>query len=215
MCIDGLQKELFYKVTEAKTYKDFDMVECAEEWGKLYYGNWSSEYKKHTKLLNNLDTCVRSPIEMYTGYSAGLLNNSMRENNYTDRNLYVLEKILEGIILLSPKIPEDIVVYRLVPNKVIEQVFNKEQEGIYTYFEKGFMSTSLCKNFYQLNSREAYAKEKNLLRIRVNKDTPGIFVDLIDNRQECEIIFMPNTMLGFIAKPYKKDEMTIYECIMV
>ena len=77
------------------------------------------------------------------------------------------------------------------------------------------MSTSLLKDI--ANEQESYAKENNLLKIFVPKDTMGVYVNSVTKRSEEEMLLIPNMYLGLVSYPYKdkKIRKTVFECQLI
>lgn len=81
--------------------------------------------------------------------------------------------------------------------------------------EKGFMSTSLIKDI--VNENEAYAAEKNVLKIYVEQSTIGIYVNSVTRRSEEEMLLFPNMHLGLSDYPHKDIDSgkIVYECKLI
>jgi hypothetical protein len=158
-----------------------------------------------------------SSIESYCGYPYREINKYLRFDIDIESNLYrELSHILTIVLCSAPRIPENIVVYRLVCDGFIEDLIknNKDTRCTPTQ-EKGFLSTSLTPSI--INSSESYAIHKNLLKIYVPEDSIGIYVNAVTVRSEQEILFAPNGYLGLASYPYedKTAEKTVYECKLI
>lgn len=211
----GFNSKLLYTKDINCGYREFNSKASAEQWGDDIYGDWITKYKslmQKVKHLDKMSPYSKQPVEAFCGYGFSQLNSYLRDTNYVnDSSLQAFADVLQLAIYSAPSIPENIVVYRLVCDKVIEDLLTKT--NTYTYYERGFLSASLYEKFYH-NQNEHYVSHKNLLKIYVNKGTHAIFASGIDYRSECEMLFLPGITLALIKKPYKKSGKTIYECFM-
>lgn len=65
-------------------------------------------------------------------------------------------------------------------------------------FDRAFLSTTLTPSVVNHSYAQNYYK---LLKIYVSKSTPCVFVDLISDMHENEVIFSPNTKLKVLSAP--------------
>ena len=127
-------------------------------------------------------------------------------------NLYAknMATILTVILSMAPRVPNNIVAYRLVCDDFIRSLIENNKKEMPT-IEKGFISTSLVKSI--VNSDEAYSYQENLLKIYVPKYTIGIYVNEITKRKkEQELLLFPNGYFRLIKKPYNEGNKMVYEC---
>ena len=77
--------------------------------------------------------------------------------------------------------------------------------------EKGFLSTSMTKT---IAMHPEHLGSKYLLKIFVPKGAIGIYVNVIAQRDENELLLISGQYLGMIAYPYydKTIRKTIFEC---
>ncbi|MEG1981861.1 MAG: ADP-ribosyltransferase, partial [Clostridia bacterium] len=218
-----IKEKLFGKIQwnidEKNDYVEFCNAKEANEWGTNHYSSWA---EKHNAVMESAKNIVKislctDVVECYCGYSYVQINQFLREGKDTENNLYrEMADILSMVLSSAPRIPRDIVVYRMVNDDFINMLItNNKKENPTPVQEKGFMSTSLLKNIASEN--ESYATENNLLKIYVPKDTIGIYVNVITKRKEEEILLFPNMYLGLSYYPYK-DHNTgtkIYECKLI
>jgi hypothetical protein len=193
-------------------YLEFKDVNGAEEWGKKHYLKWSEEYKRNMHIANNMikDSCVTSVIEFYCGYSHRDINEYLRfdrDDKYNSGR--EMANALALMLSMAPRVPNNIVAYRLVCDDVVKKIIENNKQGIPT-IEKGFISTSLVKDI--VNSDEAYSKHSNLLKIYIPKNTVGIYVNGIDKRTEEELLLFPNGYFKLIRSPYSEGNKKVYEC---
>lgn len=193
-------------------YLEFKDVNDAEEWGKTHYLNWSEEYKSNMNITKKVitDSGITSVIERYCGYSYREINEYLRfsrdnEYNYAKNMATTLAVMLS----MAPRVPNNIVAYRLVCDEFIRRLIENNKEEIPT-IEKGFISTSLVKGI--INSDEAYSDHNNLLKIYIPQHTVGIYVNGIAKRTEQELLLFPNGYFRLIRNPYNEGNKRVYEC---
>lgn len=88
----------------------------------------------------------------------------MRKEVDSESNIYrEMADILSIVLCSAPRIPMNIVLYRLVCDKFISELIEQNKQDRPTPIqEKGFMSTSLLRDIVYAD--EAYACENNLLK---------------------------------------------------
>ena len=108
-------------------------------------------------------------------------------------------------IFYAPRIPENIIVYRGV-NQFGNYDFNNEYNSSK---DLGFLSTSIA-----VEKAKPFASSNKMLKIYVRKNTPGIYMDVIWDRDENEILFPPSAILTLISEPYYDKTLSLiaYEC---
>ncbi|WP_295092429.1 ADP-ribosyltransferase [Ruminococcus sp.] len=208
--------KIVWSVNNPDSYTQFNDSSFAKEWGNRHYAEWSQKYMKILDIADYLFDIpnILSPLEKYCGYDYRNINNYLR-NGIDDSNNYYreLSDFLMIVLISAPRIPENLVVYRLVCDEFIDSLINNNKRIRATpTTEKGFMSTSLIKDI--CNNPEHYSNAKNLLKIFVPKGTMGVYVSKITHRNEEEILLRPDLSLGLSAYPYF-DEITgkqVYEC---
>lgn len=225
MCFefDSLENHLFPAPQGGiATYREFVSLEDTSEWGKRIWGAWAKNYKDAMERAN----CVlRSSkhtfklyeaFECYLGYTYQRLNNYLRTSPDYDADLRYSAEFMHFLIYTAPRIPENIVVYRLVSDKFADEMMMNIEKGICVR-ENAFISASLLSTI--VNSDEPYANHKNLLKIYVRADTAGIYASTIAERNETELLFPLNKCLGLIKEPYQKTYYgkvkTVYECNLI
>lgn len=208
--------EISYPITHKESYLEFNSPQKARSWGMSHYEQWSKLYKRQMEFAEQVikTSLCTAPIECYCGESYRNINEYLRQGIDTKNNLYrELSDILSLVLCSAPKIPCNLVLYRMVNDDFIHILIEKNKQSTpCPAQEMGFMSTSLLKSI--TNQSEAYAAEKNLLKIYVPKDTIGIYVNAVTKRSEEEILLLPGMFLGLAAYPYQDKETgkTIYEC---
>lgn len=211
--------ELNSTIEDKSKYKEFLTVEECRTWGE-YYSNWAKRYKEVMSLTEKIKTqhsLETSTVECYCGYSYREINKLLRSESISDNKLYdKMADILIMALCSAPRIPEDIVVYRVIGKDFIEDMIRHNKLNRPTPIqEKGFMSTSLLKNIVNIYSEAV--EEPNLLKIYVPKNTIGIYVNSITKRDEEEILIAPNNYLWLLEYPYYDEgsSIKIFECQLV
>jgi hypothetical protein len=210
--------ELNYSIKDKHLYKEFKKVSDAESWGVKYYKEWAEKYKEIMRVSGEIMSMSisNSSIECYCGNSYREINEYLRFEKDSESNKYrELSHILTIVLCSAPRIPEYIVVYRLVCDAFVEELISKNKNLYIPTQEKGFISTSLVPGI--TNSEEGYACHKNLLKIYVPKNTVGVYVNTVTSRSEQEILLAPNGFLGMASYPYEDKglDKTVYECQLI
>lgn len=179
-----------------------------------YYKEWADSYKKTMKVAKRAISSwsFSAPVESYCGNEYRGINSFLRNETDCETNRYrEMADILSIVLCLAPRIPENIVVYRLVDDNFIAE-FMEETIKYGMFQEKGFMSTSLLENI--VNVDEYFASEHNLLKIYVKSGTIGIYVNSVVDRSEEEVLLFPNRILILRKPPYnsRKLRKVVYEC---
>lgn len=189
----------------------------AQKWGKEHYGHWTETYNKNTYYLKKLiPEWEFEVIEYYCGGDYRFINSLLRNIDLGIKNTNTYELLtvtLINLIIFAPKIPEDIVLFRIPSDNFIRQLNLDISENGYT-MEKGFLSTSLIESI--TSSTQYYGNKNYLLKIYVRKGTPGIYTSLVRNadfrEEEQEMLLLPNSCLKLVKEPYKNNGRTVYEC---
>ncbi|WP_324825060.1 ADP-ribosyltransferase [Sinanaerobacter sp. ZZT-01] len=204
-------------------YKEFLTIEEASDWGEKIYKEWSSHYLNNTDIMGLLGRKTTShmtaPIQYYLGYVHRNVNAYLRGTEQKKSlKISALIDFLIYLLLDAPRIPEDIIVYRIVPDYFISKMISDFNNGIPTC-EEGFLSTSLVKNAL-LSSSEWKFKASHILRIRVPRNTVGIYATLIESRiDEQEMMLFPGGFIRPIGDPstptiflHNLKRIFLYEC---
>lgn len=216
--INELKFGKLMKIIGKENYKEFENKEESKKWGKIYYSDWG---KKYTNLMKSVKDKLSMkifeiPVESYCGNTYSSINCYLRNDIHSTSNY---EREISDMLIIAihsaPRIPNDIIVYRLVSDNFIKHLIENNKKGKYLTTEKGFMSTSMLKNITGLDER--YTTYSNLLKIYVPKGMLGLYVNSVTGRKEEEILFPPNLDLSLIKYPYKDKETkkTIYKCRLV
>ena len=205
-----------YAISQSE-YTRLNSEESAVAWAKKYYGDWSQQYCNiygHSSLTggtikNYIESDNSSdPIRFYCGYEGSKLNRFLRGMKDWTTNLKNYNDVLSTLLLHSPRLPENIVTYRFVPDEAIQDILqaNKE-ERVFT--DPAFLSTCLLNSKPLKNSEFDYNK---VLEIYVDKGTACVYTNLIRgcHRGEIELLVLKNATMYLIDYPYKKDGKTFY-----
>lgn len=200
-----------------ENYHEFHSKEEATEWGYKYYKEWGYKYRnffsniKNSSLFNHTNINI-DPVQYYAGHTYHQINNYKRYNDPDiSLNTKINAEVLSLALFSAPPIPEDIVVYRMVPIEDLEALIDANKKtSHHFYYEKGFMSTSLTKD---IALHDEY-KDRLVLKIYVPKGKYGIFVDAITNRGEYELLLQNNLYIRLCGKPYKDYDINkrVHEC---
>lgn len=211
--------EIYWSIDKKEEYREFQNANEAQEWGMTLYRNWAEQYMKVMKMAGSMvkSGLYSAPLECYCGYLYRQINKFLRydrdDQNHTYREL---SHILSIVLCSAPRIPCNLVLYRMVNDEFINMLVAENKSDMPTPIqERGFMSTSLLKNI--INVDEPYAAEKNLLKIYIPKDTIGVYVNAVTTRNEEEMLLCPNMFLGLASYPYYDQESgkNVYECQLI
>lgn len=196
-------------------YKSFSLEE-ASDWGRENYGNWLTE-------LQNQDYSPQTPAEeffrYYTQGAHNFFNNLARYDKidtFDFSNSFFKKEMFDDSIheINSHPIPDDIVVYRYVPKPLISRMLewggSKSLKKNAILIDKGFFSTTL---FLEAVSEQPYANDKKRFSftVYVPKGTPAVYVDLVSDMNEQEMLFAPGIRLEVISKHFLGKSV---ECIV-
>ncbi len=186
------------------TFKQFT-IEEAEEWGRKNYGNWLSK-------LQNQDYEPQTPAEeffrYYTQGAHKFFNNITRNydiDTYDFSEGFFSKDMFDNSIceIDCHPIPDDIVVYRYIPKTLIKVMLkwggSQSLKRNSILVDQGFFSTTLSIDAVQ-NRDYANLEQRNLFTVYVPKGTPCVYVDLVSDMHEQEMLFTPGIRLQVIGK---------------
>lgn len=187
-----------------KSFKRFT-PETAEVWGRENYGNWLPE-------LQNQDYEPQTPAKkFFRRYTQGVhyfFNNITRNYDIDTYNFngsgFTKEMFDDSINEINRHlIPDDIVVYRYIPKTLIKKMLewgnSKSLKRNSILLDKGFFSTTLSTE--AVKDRDyANLRKHSLFTIYVPKGTPCVYVDLVSDMHEQEMLFAPGIRLKVIGK---------------
>lgn len=203
-----------YDPCDQSKYKHFTSIDMAIKWAREYYSDWSKKYEdiygpgNTNDLINYMESFwTHDPIRNYCGYGSLKLNGYLRKTSriYIDQSNY--NDALVTLLLFAPRIPENVVVYRYVPDIVIKAILKENKAG-HHYTDNGFMSCSLL---FDPKDKEFF-NYKNVLELHVDKHTVGAYVNLIQGceRYEYELLILRNAQMFLIDYPYERENRMVY-----
>ena len=206
-------------INESDYYEFFDKDDC-NTWGKALDGKWAEEYKilqkRAERTKRYLLDCGWS-VDFYAGNKFREMNEILRSEQESEwgygYNVSLIRELYFQIIR-APQIGEKIVAYRYVCKEMIEEMISNNKKGK-VYQEKGFLSTSLIKKACIANKMEY--QSDFLLKIYIPENVYGVYVNLIAQRSEMELLLAPEYFLKMIKKPYWDEEAKaeVYEVELV
>ena len=198
-------------------YKSLNSREKAIEWGETHYKDWKEHYSILLSEMeyNHNKSDYYDAIDSYCGCTYSSINEYLRNNkNDTSKSKFIREytDILILLLYLSPRIPEIIVLYRLVNKEFIKNFLGKSNKGSYIT-ELGFVSTSLSSDIVKIVD-ESYSNYNDLLKIYVEKGNVGLYTSIFVEKTEAEMLLPPNARFYLISKPYYDKSLgkQVYEC---
>lgn len=198
-------------------YKSLNSREKAIEWGETHYKDWKEHYSSLLSEMeyNHNKSDYYDAIDSYCGCTYSSINEYLRNNkNDTSKSKFIREytDILILLLYLSPRIPENIVLYRLVNKEFIKNFLGKSNKGSYIT-ELGFVSTSLSSDIVKIVD-ESYSNYNDLLKIYVEKGNVGLYTSIFVEKTEAEMLLPPNARFYLISKPYYDKSLgkQVYEC---
>lgn len=185
-------------------YKGFTLTEAAE-WGRINYGNWFYE-------LQNPNYLPQTPAEeFFRYYTQGAHQFFNRIIRFEDIDTYdfsesyfTKEMFDDGIREINlHQVPDGIVVYRYIPKSLIKQMMewggSKSIKSGSILIDKGFFSTTLSLEAVRFRDY-SNLKERTLFEILVPRGIPSVYVDLVSDMHEQEMLFAPGIKLKVICK---------------
>lgn len=187
---------------DRKSYKSFRDEE-ATEWGKKYYSDWLPE-------LQNQEYKPETPCEQFFRYYTQgvdhVFNGILRYLNIDEYDFkdsgFTKEMFSDSIAEINKhRLCENIVVYRYVSKYLLQEM--KEWSNVHiirkntVLMDKGYFSTTLCLDSVK-DRPYATLKQYTLFKIYVPKGTPCVYVDLVADMGESELLFAPNIRLKVV-----------------
>lgn len=226
MCVNKFKYgEIWHQIDNIGSYKSFENFQEADCWGQKIYADWGKKYKDVSQELDRIfrsKTVWHDPLCCYCGYTYQQINPVLRTGKDIipcsaqggSINSYGLACLLAFNLLYAPKVPDDIIVYRVVCDAFIDELICENKTGA-AVLERGFMSTSLLPDIAYNNELH----HKNLLKIYVPKGTAGVYINAVTDarKAECELLIMPNRFLALTAYPYADEGLKkkVFECQLI
>ncbi len=210
---EKLYGKINWVLQEKEKYKSFSTHEEADKWGLKIYEQWGRKYIELMREAGHLRKGLNA-VECYCGLMHKQMNECMRNPDSKDAILYSSYiDILTLAICLAPRIPEDIIAYRLVEEEFVQELITDNKMFAATE-EKAFMSVSLSKEIAETG--ESYTERITMLKIYIPKGSKGIYVNSVTSRWESEIVLAPKYVLRMLSYPYfdKESKKRIIECAL-
>lgn len=200
-----------------ETYREFTNKYKASEWGKEHYNDWLPDLQDQSY---SPQTSAEKFFRYYTQgidyvYNRILRYSSIDKYNYEDSSV-TKEMFIDGIAEINKQsLCEDIIVHRYVDMDILKDMKKWsnvkliKRNSILT--DKGFFSTTLSLDSVKGHDY-ATLKHHSLFYIYVSKGTHCVYVDLIADMKENEMIFAPNIKLKVLGSYYFGKYI---ECVVV
>lgn len=210
------------------SYLDFGNDDSlAKKWGEGVFGTWAKNYTRFIKDVERGGDAdywkEHDPLTYYCGNAYYNGNRHYRHYGKGDDIFDSLKSEIDNIISSSPRIPDNIVVYRALAN-IDFWNFKKLNASRKPFVELAPMSTSLTTTILTRKVDDPasdFSACRYVLKIYCPKGAMATYVDEIGkyvenlNRGENELIFPSGSKLIMIAYPYKKFGKTVFECQLV
>lgn len=187
-----------------KSFKRFT-PKTAEAWGRKNYGNWLPELQNQNY---EPQTSTEKFFRYYTQGVHNFFNNITRFNDINSydfsESFFTKEMFDNGVceIKLHP-VPNNIVVYRFIPKHLVRYMLgwgnSKSLKRNSILLDKGFFSATLSTEAVK-NRDYANLRERSLFTIYVPRGTPCVYVDLVSDMHEQEMLFAPGIRFKVIGK---------------
>ncbi len=177
------------EIYNGKIYMEF----TTEDEIKKFLLDTYEDYIAKLVSTQEIDYKYISPIKaiaFYCGYDFMSVNGFLRNNEFDCPDTRIKIDRLSEILHFSPKLPENLIMYRAIDEKAFNVISNSIKE-YNAYMEKGFMSTSLRFDTVV----EEYGDKGYILKLYVPKGASVMGVDLIKKRSEEEMLFATNQVL--------------------
>ena len=207
-----------WNVKQRDTYLEFCSSEEAQQWGEKYYSTWATYYHYTMDSVKERKRGVSTyPVEYYCGNGYTHVNKYLRGESVSycgQKDAETIATVLPIVLCSAPRIPENIVVYRAVPNSFVTRMKEDNKKRL-PLQEKGFLSTSMTKEIVK-NSEFSYYGDY-LLKIFIPKEAVGIYVNSVTRRTENEILLMSGCYLGMASHPFYDASVNkqIIECLLL
>lgn len=199
------------------SFKQFSNKDESEKWGTEHYNDWMVE-------LQNQSYDPQTPAEKFFRYYTQGINHVYNRilrhfniNTYDFKDSFVSkEMFLDGISEIEKHpVCEDIIVHRYVHKDILHNMKNWSNVKVIKpnsiLTDKGFFSTTLSLDSV-IGRGYATPIHHSLFYIYVPKGTPCVYLDLISEMYENEMLFAPDVKL----KVLNRDLLCKFiECVIV
>lgn len=176
-------------------YKSFDSTVFIEHW-EGYYSSCLDDIKE--------DPAVWETLQTYTCGTPVVLNRDLRNDNQLSKKDLRIHTTL-ATLMEKYAAPENLIVYRFVDKPTVREMLMWSgqrflRRGIIV-FDKGYLSTTLTLEEVMKRNSHYVNNAYKILKIYVPKGTPSMFLELISEMGENEMLFPPNTKLRILSAP--------------
>ena len=221
------------KLKKNMNFKEFNTDNECFKWGTKYYGDWLQEFQVNRSnpyesllksfenpsenlLVNEIgtqeydDIYIYSAFNFYSGDGYYQINKYLR---YGKTEPFDAKSKLYSDIMISEirkfHIPENIVTYRVLNKQGLSKMSKGKVKKGMILEDKAFLSTGLIyKNLWNKYNSDC------LLQILIPKGNNGLYIGLITNLYEQEVILPPNTKMEIIDI-YRYKNKKVYKCILL
>ena len=120
--------KLTWHIGNKEEYLEFKDQEEVRSWGIEHYKNWADKYKQvmqMSKMAIKGSLCD-APLECYCGYSYRQINEFLRYEKDNEYHTYrELADILSVVLCSAPRVPHNLVLYRMVNDEFINMLIKK------------------------------------------------------------------------------------------
>ena len=199
--------------------------DAAKKWGETVYGEWANNYSVYIKNVQRRGSFseywnTHDPLSYYCGcaYDNANLYYYSKEtgNDYYDS----LRMEINGIIEDTPRIPDNIVVYRAL-ERIDFWNFKELNDLRMPFVQFGPMSTSLTTSILTKKREDPdFSACRYTLKIFVPKGALALYVDAIGktienlDRGEIELLFRSGSKLYMMSYPYMQFGKTVIDCLL-
>lgn len=132
--INELKFGKLMKIIGKENYKEFENKEESQKWGKIYYSDWGEKYTNLMKSVKDKLSMkiFEIPVESYCGNTYSSINCYLRNDIHSTSNY---EREISDMLIIAihsaPRIPNDIIVYRLVSDNFIKHLIENNKRKIF------------------------------------------------------------------------------------
>lgn len=186
-------------------FKTFN-IESAKMWGKEHYSDWLTS-------MQNQNNIPQTPVEQFFRYyTQGIhhafnraLRSSCNVQEYCEDSFLTPEMFYGAIEEINKRpIIDDVITYRYLDKGLLKKMLNwsgnRRLKTGTVIFDRGFLSTTLTPYSVSASSLVPRWRDRVLMIILVPKNSPCVYLDLISDMHENELLFSPSTKLKIISR---------------
>ncbi len=190
---------------DIKSFKEFNTV-TAKEWGKQHYSDWLVAMQNQTI---KPETPTEQFFRYYTQGIHYVYNRVLKAGCDIDeycKDSFLTPEMFYGAIeeMNNNSIKDEVVVYRYLDKDLLKQMLkwsgNRRLQVGTIIFDRGFLSTTLTPEAVSIGSASSNIFNRVFMKIYVPKNSPCVYLDLISDMHENEILFPPSTKLKVLSR---------------